>query len=833
MYISKITIPVKTWVILMTMFRLKTIVIILLLPFLVCAQNPPTQLLTQAMAAHKAGKLDQAIKLYKQVLQSDSKSFIATYNLGLILLQKRKPADALPYLTKASNLRPTSSEPIMAKANALLDLGKTSDGLTTLINAEKICAKIPEYWMMRAGLEAQTGKTSQAKTSIVKARQLAPKRGDVAYRAGAVFATFGEPEKALLHFQDAIAIQPKNVDFILGYVQVLRSTNRLNQAIEVMKSATNSNPKELRLSMSYLALLSETNRLSDALIFIQNKLTNTKLDSPFLAAKAEILMRENKTQEALSSANEAVAKDASNAQARLTRASILASIGKFVEARNDATAVIKSDPSQTRAYNIKQRCEQELNLVVEREFTLRAWIASEKMYPTPYRLLGQLLFDKKSYLQSVAAFESYFLFKPNDPDSYDTAAQAYMLAGNAPGAADLIQRASANGVKTADLFVRLVLAFRQMGDSTNALTALRKMRVAFPQDIRSWTLEGATYEKMSQWQKALDIYKDLMIKRPTDSSGYDGVARMQLQLGDRISAAKTLEAMGDNVPGTSQAYLAAAREYSTANQPQLAEQMWARVTATKPNDEYVWAGLASYRADRGQIDAAVDAYRKLWTINPNNSLARRAAAEILYQNKRQGDAFDLLAQDIDRFVSDGSYMGDMLRAAKNGERLTVFKTLLEGLFDRKVLPASATINYVDASISMGLLDACIGKLKILGALNPNAPGVFVALSRAQAIAGDVAGALESIEKASDISPKDEAVLRTFAGAAESARNSSKTAKAYKMLWDALQNDPNLALKAAGYLLETGDKVSAKQVLVAANAKFPQNKDVATMLAKIN
>lgn len=785
------------------------------------------------MAAHKAGKLDTAVKLYKQALASDPKSFLANFNLGLILLQKRKPADALPYLTKASNLSPSSSEPIMAKANAYLDLGKTQEGLATLTKGEKVCSKLPEYWMMRAGLEAQTGKPDQAKSSITKARQLAPKRADVAYRAGAVFATFGEPEKALPHFQAALAIEPKNVDIILGYVQVLRSTKRVNQAIDVMKASVTSNPKEFRLAINYVALLSETNHIDDALKFIQSKITNSKADAPFLAAKAELLMRQNKPQEALAASNEAIARDANNPQARLTRSAILANMGKFVEARADAAVAIKGDPYQTRAYSIKQACEKELKLIAEREATLRSWIAADKMDPTPYRLLAQQLFENKSYPESAAAFESYFQFKPDDPESYDTAAQAYMLSGRAQRATDLIERASNNGVKSADLFVRLALAYRQLGDSANALIVLRKMRSAFPQDIRSWTLEGATFEQMSQWQKALDIYKDLLAKRPKEASGYDGVARMQIQLGDRVAAGKTLEAMADNVPSTSQAYLAAARQYSTANQPELAEQMWTRITTANPNDEYIWAGLASYRADRGQIDAAVDAYRKLWAINPNNSLARRAAAELLYQNKRQGDAFDLLAQDIDRFDSDGSYMGDMLRAAKNGERLAVFKSLLEGLFDRKKLSSASTVTYVDACISMGALEACIGKLKVLGALNPDASGVYVGLSRAQAIAGDSTGALESIEKAADISPKEESILRTFASAAESTRNAPKTAKAYKMLWDALQNDPNLALKAAGYLLENGDKESAKQVLTAAKSKFPQNKDVAAMLAKIN
>ena len=109
------------------------------------AQSPAGNPLQQAVKAHAAGKLDQAIPLYKNALKIQPKNFVANYNLGVILLIKHKTNEALPYLLAANTVEPKRPEPYMMRANAYLDLNKPAIALQVLYKGVNACGKSPEY----------------------------------------------------------------------------------------------------------------------------------------------------------------------------------------------------------------------------------------------------------------------------------------------------------------------------------------------------------------------------------------------------------------------------------------------------------------------------------------------------------------------------------------------------------------------------------------------------------------------------------------------------------------------------------------------------------------
>ena len=56
------------------------------------------QALKQGVSAHKAGKLQEAERLYRAILQSQPTHADANHNLGLIAISVNKSAAALPLL---------------------------------------------------------------------------------------------------------------------------------------------------------------------------------------------------------------------------------------------------------------------------------------------------------------------------------------------------------------------------------------------------------------------------------------------------------------------------------------------------------------------------------------------------------------------------------------------------------------------------------------------------------------------------------------------------------------------------------------------------------------
>ena len=60
-----------------------------------------SQLLNSALRLHNDGNLDAADQIYESILEKDKKNFDANHLHGLILSQKQKHEEALPFLKLA------------------------------------------------------------------------------------------------------------------------------------------------------------------------------------------------------------------------------------------------------------------------------------------------------------------------------------------------------------------------------------------------------------------------------------------------------------------------------------------------------------------------------------------------------------------------------------------------------------------------------------------------------------------------------------------------------------------------------------------------------------
>ena len=64
------------------------------------------QALQQAVAAHREGKLQDAERLYRAILQADPEHPDANHNLGVLAVAVDKPSEAVPLFRKALDGNP-------------------------------------------------------------------------------------------------------------------------------------------------------------------------------------------------------------------------------------------------------------------------------------------------------------------------------------------------------------------------------------------------------------------------------------------------------------------------------------------------------------------------------------------------------------------------------------------------------------------------------------------------------------------------------------------------------------------------------------------------------
>jgi predicted O-linked N-acetylglucosamine transferase (SPINDLY family) len=85
-----------------------------------------------AMKQQVAGRLDQAERLYREILQVEPRHAAANYCVGMLIVQLRRPLDALPHLLAALEVNPELPDYWLGYLEALLLAGQIGDAAASL-----------------------------------------------------------------------------------------------------------------------------------------------------------------------------------------------------------------------------------------------------------------------------------------------------------------------------------------------------------------------------------------------------------------------------------------------------------------------------------------------------------------------------------------------------------------------------------------------------------------------------------------------------------------------------------------------------------------------------
>jgi predicted O-linked N-acetylglucosamine transferase (SPINDLY family) len=180
---------------------------------------------------HRAGRLAQAEKMYRRVLEVQPRHAGAMHLLGLVAFQIGKLDVAVQYVEKA-----VSCDPFHATYRT--DLGEIHCAM----------AQIP-----------------QAMTAFRKALELDPKLAAAHARLGTLLESSGERDEALVCFQRALAIDPDNAEAHAAMGRVLQARGQWDQAQASLEKAAQLAPDNAEICLSLGKCLHSQQKLLDAI----------------------------------------------------------------------------------------------------------------------------------------------------------------------------------------------------------------------------------------------------------------------------------------------------------------------------------------------------------------------------------------------------------------------------------------------------------------------------------------------------------------------------------------------------------------------------------------
>lgn len=190
-----------------------------------------------AVGLHQSGRLAEAERLYRQILQADPRHPDALHMLGVLALQSGRHEAAVQLIRQA--IGGNSRVPAFHNnlGNALNGWGKPQEALSAYRGA-LACA--PDHAGAHYNLAVTLqplGLTEEAALSYRRTLALLPSHADAEHNLGNMKAREGDLEGAAAHYRRALAIRPRNPDALCNLGNALTLQGRDDEAAVLFQQA--------------------------------------------------------------------------------------------------------------------------------------------------------------------------------------------------------------------------------------------------------------------------------------------------------------------------------------------------------------------------------------------------------------------------------------------------------------------------------------------------------------------------------------------------------------------------------------------------------------------
>ncbi len=168
----------------------------------------PAERLTQALAPHRHGQLDDAARLYQAFLRDHPRHFEALHLLATAALQARQTERGVALAREAIAVAPRAGPAHVTLGNGLRELGRPADALACYDTAIELNAADGRAWYNRANALLDLRRAREAAACYEKAIFLQKGSPEAANGLGNAQSTLRRHDDALASFDKAIALRP-------------------------------------------------------------------------------------------------------------------------------------------------------------------------------------------------------------------------------------------------------------------------------------------------------------------------------------------------------------------------------------------------------------------------------------------------------------------------------------------------------------------------------------------------------------------------------------------------------------------------------------------------
>jgi putative PEP-CTERM system TPR-repeat lipoprotein len=502
----------------------------------------------------------------------------------------------------------------------------------------------------------------------------------------------------------------------------------MDPAMSAFQEAERAAPQSPEPMLAVARVLMARRDFAGAEARVDKALTVNAKSADALVLKAQLLNLRGDRRNALSALDSAVQVAPGMIAARLERANLLVALGDDAKAREDVTTVLRMEPRSAGAIYLQSVIQARAREFAAADVGLTQIQNILGRFPRGYYFQAVVKFNLGQAEQANEAATRFLQRNPNDPDGIKLLARIHMAAQRPDQAAELINKAMADGVKPdGEMMDLLGRAYAQAGKSELALAALEKAVALAPDNA------------------------DILTR----------LAAIRLGLGDAAGAAKDLEQSIELAPkkvDAGEALIVAALANGEVDRAAAALD---KVKATGVRSENLGILEGMVRAAQLNFEAAKAAYVAVLRDYPGSVRARFNLARLAVTESNGAEAEQYLVEVLRQEPANEQALTALLQLLLADGKLAraigfveTARAAAPGNIGITVLLADLYMRNNEARKALELVEAAQKDL-------PPNPALIMARARAQVSLGMVREAQEAFRIVLASNPNDAGARRAL------------------------------------------------------------------------
>ncbi|MDO8607505.1 MAG: tetratricopeptide repeat protein [Phaeospirillum sp.] len=233
----------------------------------------PPATIDEILARHRAGRLQDAERMYLDLLAVQPDHAVALHLLGVVAYQTGRLELAVERIGRAVAVNPDFAEAYSNLGNALKQLGRVDEAMQAYRRAIALKPAFPEPWFNLGSVLHELGRRDEAIDAYGKALEARPDYVDALSNLGLALKERDRPAEAADSLRRAIALRPDHAEALSNLGLILKEGGRVAEAVALFRQAVASRPDHARFHANLGLALEEAGEIEAAEAALRRALT--------------------------------------------------------------------------------------------------------------------------------------------------------------------------------------------------------------------------------------------------------------------------------------------------------------------------------------------------------------------------------------------------------------------------------------------------------------------------------------------------------------------------------------------------------------------------------